>query len=100
MIVMTNKTISALQAGQTAWDKEVAGFGARKQTAAGKVSFILKTRIDGKQKKFTLGKFGILTIDAARKQALELLREIQQRRFAKIKLKTIERPTARPTSEQ
>jgi len=100
MIVMTNRTIEALQAGQTAWDKEVAGFGARKQTAAGKVSFILKTRVNGEQKLLTLGKFGILTIDAARKQALGLLREIQRRRFAKMKLKTIERPTAMPPSGQ
>jgi len=87
MIVMTSDTIEALQAGQIAWDKEVAGFGARKQTAAGKVSFIIKTRVDGKQRVFTLGKFGILTIEAARKQALELLREIQQRKFEKIKEK-------------
>jgi len=64
------------------------------------VSFILKTRVNGEQKLLTLGKIGILKIKAARKQALGLLREIQRRRFAKMKLKTIERPTAMPPSEQ
>ena len=74
-MVMTKEKIELLDSGQTVWDKRVPGFGARKQTAGGSTSFILKLRIRRKQKLLTLGRYGILTIEQARAKAIDILRE-------------------------
>ena len=58
----------------THWDGGLPGFGVRRQTANGSTSFILKLRIDGKQKTITLGRVGILTVSEARAQAKEFLK--------------------------
>ena len=59
----------------TAWDGRIPGFGVRRQTEGGSISFILKLRINGKQKIITLGRVGILKLSEARDQAVALLRE-------------------------
>ncbi|MGH8579538.1 MAG: Arm DNA-binding domain-containing protein [Gammaproteobacteria bacterium] len=57
------------------WDSLIHGFGVR-VTAAGAKSFILQTRIHAKQKRITLGGYGALTVEQARRQARRLLGEI------------------------
>jgi integrase len=56
-------------------DSEVPGFGLR-VTSGGAKSFIVEKRISGKVKRITLGKFGNLTVDQARKEAMHFLGEV------------------------
>ena len=53
------------------WDSKTPGFGVR-IFPTGKKSFILKYRIRGRQRIFTIGPVGILTLDQARNKALKL----------------------------
>lgn len=53
-------------------DDGLKGFGLR-ITSGGVKSFIVETRINGKVKRITLGKYGNLTVEEARKQAKSLL---------------------------
>ena len=50
------------------WDDEVTGFGVRVYPN-GKKSFILSYRHNGRKRLITLGKYGALTLDQARKEA-------------------------------
>jgi len=53
------------------WDEILPGFGVRVYPT-GKKSFILKYRIRGRQRIFTIGPVGVLTLEQARKRALKL----------------------------
>ncbi|WP_133129949.1 tyrosine-type recombinase/integrase [Legionella yabuuchiae] len=53
-------------------DESLKGFALR-ITANGVKSFIVETRINGKVKRMTLGKYGVLTVEEARKQARSML---------------------------
>lgn len=53
-------------------DASLKGFALR-ITSSGVKSFIVETRINGKVKRVTLGKYGNLTVEEARKQAKSLL---------------------------
>lgn len=53
-------------------DETLKGFALR-ITASGVKSFILETRINGRVKRITLGKYGNITVEEARKQAKTLL---------------------------
>jgi len=57
------------------WDGQLRGFGLR-ITPNGTKTFIVFYRIGGKQKILALGKYGILTVDQARKMAREILVEV------------------------
>ena len=70
---LTNRSIETVKVGKVIWDEKLRGFGARKQSANGGISFILKTRIGGRQTTITIGRYGVLTIQAARAEALRLL---------------------------
>ena len=76
---LNDKTIKAIEPpakGQAyAWDDEVAGFGLR-ITAAGARSFILNYRVDGRERRTTIGKYPAWTATAAREKAKELRREV------------------------
>ena len=72
-MTLTNRSIESIQTGKVIWDEKLQGFGARKQSANGRISFILKTRIRGLQTIITIGRYGVLTIQAARAEALKLL---------------------------
>lgn len=72
-MTLTNRSIESIQTGKVIWDEKLQGFGARRQSANGSISFILKTRIRGRQKIITIGRYGVLTIQAARAEALRLL---------------------------
>ena len=72
---ITKRQVDALSPGETAWDSELAGFGVRCQRRD-KV-YVLKTRVAGRQRWFTIGKHGApWTPDTAKREALSLLGSI------------------------
>ena len=69
---ITVKAIEKLPPGKAIWDDKVIGFGARRQKKC--VSYIVKTRVNGRQKLITIGKHGApWTPETARKEALKIL---------------------------
>ena len=56
-------------------DSALPGFGLR-VTNTGAMAFIVEKRINGKVKRMTIGKYGVLTPEKARIKALELLGDI------------------------
>lgn len=69
---LTKRTVEALKPGELVWDSEVKGFGIRCQRAA-KV-YVLKTRVKGRQRWFTIGRHGSpWTVEDARRRAGKLL---------------------------
>ena len=56
-------------------DSGIPGFGLRVTSGGGK-SFIVEKRIEGKVKRVTLGKYGNLTLEQARKEAMRFLGEV------------------------
>jgi integrase len=77
---ITKRDVDALQPDTVIWDEgrgSVAGFGARRQ--AGRPAFVLKARLEGKQKWITIGRYGApWTVDSARDRAKVLLGQIAQ----------------------
>jgi len=72
---ITKRIVDALQPGQIVWDSAVKGFGVRCQQSA-KV-YILKTRVSGRQRWFSIGKHGSpWTAETARNEALSILGDI------------------------
>lgn len=62
--------------GQTFYrDSTLTGFGLR-VTSGGTKSFIVEKRINGKVKRLTLGRYGDLTVEQARNQAMHFLGEL------------------------
>lgn len=55
---------------QIIWDDQLPGFGCRVYPS-GKKFFVLSYRIQGRKKLLTLGQYGTLTVDQARKQVLK-----------------------------
>jgi hypothetical protein len=55
---------------QIIWDEILPGFGCRVYPS-GKKSFVLSYRIAGQKKLLTIGQYGMLTVEQARKQALK-----------------------------
>ncbi len=80
MAKIVEQTIKRLKAPETGnrieWDTEVPGFGVR-ITAAGAISFILDYRIFGRQRRYTIGRYPVLTATAARDEARELWAKIR-----------------------
>ena len=54
------------------WDDKIPGFGVRVYPSGSKV-FVVQTRTQGKSKRITLGRHGVLTADQARKKAAETI---------------------------
>lgn len=70
--LITKAVVDKLEKGSVVWDKEVRGFGARRQLRD--VIYVLKYRADRKQRFITIGKHGApWTPDTARKEARRLL---------------------------
>ncbi len=59
------------------WDTETAGFGLRVYPSGRKV-FVLTYRVKGKQRFYSLGRYGELTVQEARTEALDVLRQARQ----------------------
>ncbi|MEO8896354.1 MAG: integrase arm-type DNA-binding domain-containing protein, partial [Rhizomicrobium sp.] len=57
------------------WDKDLTGFGVR-ITAAGAVSFVLRYVLNGRERRYTVGKHPDLTASAARERATILRGQI------------------------
>jgi hypothetical protein len=67
--------VKTLQPGSVVWDRDVKGFGVRRQRQ--KIKYILKSRIRGKDHWFTIGTHGApWTPDSARQEARRKLGEI------------------------
>lgn len=65
--------VNALPPHTTVWDTDLKGFCARRQSSDA-VSYLLKTRVSGKIRWFTIGRHGQpWTPEAARKHAIKLL---------------------------
>jgi hypothetical protein len=72
---ITISSVEGLNQNEVIWDTEVHGFGVRRQTRD-KV-YIVKTRVNGKQRQFTIGKHGSpWTPTGARTQAKRILGDI------------------------
>ncbi len=59
----------------TAWDTEVTGFGVRAY-ASGVKSFFLNYRLNGREKRHTIGAFPTWSVAAARERAKELRKQV------------------------
>ena len=81
LIKITNRAVEKLAPPERgyiiAWDKQVKGFACR-VTAAGVRSFILNYRLRGQERRKTLGRYGTLAADEARKLAKAWLRDIAE----------------------
>lgn len=75
---LTKTKVEALElpaSGQTfVWDSELTGFGV-KLTPTGR-TYVAERRVNGKTRRVTIGKHGILTTDQARKTAISALAEM------------------------
>lgn len=72
---ISKSVVDRLGPGDLRWDADVRGFGIRCQRQAKK--YILKTRVNGRQRWFTIGEHGSpWTADGARKEAVRLLGDI------------------------
>ncbi len=80
-LVISQRTIKDLKAPQTGnriiYDSQLGGFGVR-ITAGGAISFILTYWVNGRQRRFTIGRHPELTATAARAEAVQL-REVIRR---------------------
>lgn len=75
-IRITKRIIDGLRPGELIWDTDVKGFGVRCQARAR--VYVLKTRINGRQRWFTIGDHGApWTPETARKEAQRLWGEIR-----------------------
>src|SRR5215469_10281457 len=72
---LTQKAVQALvppaAGNRVFYDDEIPGFGAR-ITGNGVVSFVLEYRINGRHRRYTIGRFSDLTVLAARERAIQL----------------------------
>ena len=75
---LTGKAVAAARPGTseyTLWDGALAHFGVRVQPS-GLRSFIVQVRVDGRMRKFTLGRFPETSLGDARKEAAALLARV------------------------
>lgn len=56
-------------------DTSIPGFGLR-VTSGGAKSFVVEKRVNGRVKRITLGRYGNLTVEEARKEAMKLLGKV------------------------
>jgi integrase len=76
---LNNKFVGELTLGEMWWDDDpkASGFGVRSYRGGGK-SFFIDYRIEGRQRRFTIGPFPRWSADAARERAKELRIEIDR----------------------
>src|SRR5262245_4519133 len=67
MMAITKGRVERMQPGETLWDSKVAGFGVRARSTA--KTFFVKYRVNGRQNWLTIGQFGNVTPEEARKIA-------------------------------
>lgn len=59
------------------WDGGLSGFGLR-VTSSGAKSFILQYRVNGRERRYTIGQLGAWTAETARKEAIRLQQEVDK----------------------
>ena len=72
---LTKRIIDSLEvtgADHIIWDSQLSGFGIR-ISPKGRKTFVVQYRHHGKSKKVRLGKYGLVTVDQARKEAQTIL---------------------------
>src|SRR5438045_3032042 len=69
---LNNRFVAGLSPGEMWWDDDprATGFGVRSYSGGGK-SFFIDYRIDGRQRRFTIGPFPRWSAEAARERAKE-----------------------------
>jgi integrase len=72
-----DKVAAPAEGYEVHWDDSVKGYGLR-VSAQGKRVFIVMGRVLGKSIQFTLGPYGTLTEDAARKRAQKVLQDMRE----------------------
>ena len=84
---LTEKSVKAIvnapAGAATIWDSEIKGFGVRvfaptKRHPQGARSFFVNYRVDGRERRFTIGNVPEWTVEAARTEAKELRRRIDR----------------------
>ncbi len=84
---LSEKSVKAIEppatGAATVWDSEITGFGVRvfattKRHPGGARSFFVNYRVDGRERRFTIGNFPAWTAEAARNEAKELRRRIDR----------------------
>lgn len=75
---ITKRSVDALKPGETVFDTELRGFMVRKQAKA--IVFAVKYSVGGRQRIFTLGRYGDLTPDQARTDAQDALNRANKAR--------------------
>ena len=74
-VKLTKSAVDDLPSGGVLWDQAVRGFGVRRQSRD--PVFVLKARVNGRQRFLTIGRHGSpWTVDTARNEAKRLLGEI------------------------
>jgi integrase len=76
---MVRKTLPPVRGQIMVWDGEVKGFALR-VTPGGAKAFVLDYRAEGRQRRITLGAYPDWSVQAARKTAKELKREVDHGR--------------------
>src|SRR5262249_27758816 len=74
---ITKQTVDRLQLNTMLWDSTLVGFGARRQLRH--VHYLLRYRLNGKQRFHSIGRNGTWTPDTARTEARRLLGLVAQR---------------------
>jgi len=74
---ITKATVEKLSLNAVLWDQTLVGFGARRQRKH--VHYLLRYRMNGQQRFFSIGRHGTWTADTARTEAQRLLGLVAQR---------------------
>ena len=76
---ISRRTVESLPAGEREtvfWDRELSGFGVRVYPSGSKV-YLAQTRADGKSRRVTLGRHGLISADQARRKAAQIIADIK-----------------------
>src|SRR6516162_6251322 len=78
-LTLTNKFVNGLDGPQMWWDADpkATGFGVRSY-AGGSKSFFIDYRLNGQQRRYTIGPFPRWSAEAAREEAKKLRKEIDR----------------------
>lgn len=71
---LTKTVVDAMPANSMAWDADVPGFLVRARNQA--VTFLVTYRHQGRQRWFTIGRYGVLTVEQARQEAKAILGQV------------------------